>query len=121
MVAVELANDVTALALDIQQLGAVIETAVSEIDADVRQYYSLVMQFGSPEMRETMGKDIAELGAQFSELNETAVVIAEFLEQMKPVEILNAPLRRSLRPLRTGVVSMQMAIATTQSWGRIGT
>ena len=46
--------------------------------------------------------------------------MSDFIAQIQPVEVLSAPLRRSLRPLRTGVNSIQVALSTMESWTRLG-
>lgn len=118
--AAALARDIEQAALDIHRLGGEIETTVSVLDADLRRYYSLVMQFGTVEMRERARDDVAGFGKEFSEIRVVMDAISEFIEQTRPFEVLSAPLRKSIRPLRAGVGSVHVAMATMESWTRLG-
>ena len=119
-VAADFARDIEETALNIQRAGADMETVISAVDADIRRYYALVMEFGSDTMKASMRAEIASLADQFAEFRGVQEVMSDFIAQIQPVEVLSAPLRRSLRPLRTGVNSMQVAMATMESWAHLG-
>jgi hypothetical protein len=119
-VAADVATDIEETALDIQREGANMETVISAVDADLRRYYALVMEFGTDEMKTAIQKEISALGAQFSEFRQIQEVMSDFIVQLQPVEVLSAPLRRSLRPLRTGVNSIQVTLSTMESWTQLG-
>ena len=119
-VAADFAKDIEETALDIQRVGADMETVISAVDADIRRYFALVMEFGTDEMKDSTRRDIASLADQFTQFRDVQAVMAEFIAQIQPVEVLSAPLRRSLRPLRIGVTSIQVAMATMESWTRLG-
>lgn len=120
-VAADFARDIEETALNIQRAGADLETVISAVDADIRRYYALVMEFGSDEMKASMRRDIGSLSDQFAEFRDVQAIMSDFIAQIQPVEVLSAPLRRSLRPLRIGVNSLQVAMATMESWTRLGT
>lgn len=119
-VAADFARDIEETALTIQRAGADMETLISTVDADIRRYYALVMQFGSDQMKTSMRAEIASLADQFVEFRGVQEIMSGFIAQIQPVEVLSAPLRRSLRPLRIGVNSLQVAMATMESWTRLG-
>lgn len=119
-VAADLARDIEETALNIQREGADMETVISAVDADLRQYYALVMDFGSDAMKDSIRGEIASLADQFSEFRDIQDVMSDFIAQLQPVEVLSVPLRRSLRPLRTGVNSIQVALSTMESWTQLG-
>ncbi len=116
----DVARDVEDLGLDMQRLGGEMETTMSKVDAGLRQYYSLVMRYGTPEMKDSVRQEVAELASQFAEITETMTVMADFIAQIQPLELLSVPLRNSVRPLRTGVNSIHVALATMESWTRLG-
>jgi TIR domain-containing protein len=119
-VAADLARDIADVALDMQRAGGSMETAISELDADLRRYYSLVMQFGSQSMKDAVQHEVDGFEDQFSEIKEVMDVLTDFIRQIQPVELLSAPLRKSIRPLRTGISSMHAAMATMGSWTQLG-
>lgn len=109
-VAAELARDIEGIVVNIHRTGGRMETTISEVDAALRRYYSLTPKTQRPPQR---------LDEQFSELREVMDIMSEFFGQIQPVEVLSAPLRKSLRPLRLGVNSIQVAMATMESWSEI--
>jgi hypothetical protein len=119
-VAADLATDIEETALNIQRAGADMETVISAVDADIRRYFALVMDFGSDEMKASMRGEVASLADQFAQFRGVQTVMSDFIAQIQPVEVLSAPLRRSLRPLRTGVNSIQVALSTMESWTQLG-
>jgi hypothetical protein len=46
--------------------------------------------------------------------------MSDFIAQIQPLEVLSVPLRNSIRPLRTGVNSIHVALSTMESWTRLG-
>lgn len=119
-VAADVARDIEETALNIQRAGADLETVISSVDADIRRYFALVMDFGSDEMKASMRGEVASLADQFAQFRGVQAVMSDFIAQIQPVEVLSAPLRRSLRPLRTGVNSVQVALSTMESWTQLG-
>jgi hypothetical protein len=116
----EVASDIADLGVDMQRLGGEMETTMSRVDADLRQYYSLVMRFGAPEMKASVQREVGELAGQFTEIAQSMTVMSEFIGQIQPLEVLSVPLRSSVRPLRTGVNSIYVAMSTMESWARLG-
>ncbi|TDV52470.1 toll/interleukin-1 receptor domain-containing protein [Actinophytocola oryzae] len=119
-VAAEVARDIEEVTINIQRAGGQMETTISAVDADLRQYHALIMEFGSDDMKQTMKRDLDGLEKQFSEIQNVMDVMADFVKQIQPVEVLSAPLRKALRPLRLGVNSIQVAVATMESWTKLG-
>jgi hypothetical protein len=119
-VAADVARDIEETALDIQRAGVGLETVISAVDADIRRYHALVMEYGSDEMKASMRRELASLSDQFAEFRGVQGIMSDFIAQIQPVEVLSVPLRRSLRPLRIGVTSMQVALSIMESWTRLG-
>lgn len=118
--AADVAQDIAEFTLGIQRAGGSMETATSALDADLRQYYALVMEFGTDTMKEGIRQDVGGFADQFAEVREVMDLMSMFIEQIQPVEVFSAPLRRSLRPLRTGLNSIQVALSTMESWTGLG-
>lgn len=116
----DVARDIEDLSLGMQRLGGEVETTMSKVDADLRQYYSLVMRFGTPEMQESVRQEVAGLESQFAEITQIMALMSDFIAQIQPLEVLSVPLRSSIRPLRTGVNSIHVALSTMESWTRLG-
>jgi hypothetical protein len=116
----DLARDLEGITMSIQRAGGQMETIISAVDADLRQYYALIMEFGSEDMKQSTQRDVDSLEENFAEIRKVMDILSEFITQIQPVEVLSAPLRKSLRPLRLGVNSIQVAIGTMESWTKLG-
>ncbi|MET9000890.1 toll/interleukin-1 receptor domain-containing protein [Amycolatopsis sp. NPDC004169] len=106
------AETVKPLSVNIQQVGTAFEATIAETDSIMRSYMQLMTSHGSPEMVAQAGKEYAEFVEMLGELEEVETAITTFLDQIRPVEVINAPLRAAIRPLRVGAQSIQLGIRT---------
>ena len=63
----------------------------------------------------------ALVGAEqvMAELIESESVVVEFLDQIRPLEVISAPMRNSIRGFREGGKAVRSGIAIMRSWPRI--
>lgn len=115
-VAASLARDVAGPAREVQRLGGEMEAAMSAVDADLRQFHSLVMRFGTAAMKEAARRDVAGFEERFGGLRETMAIMVDFIAKVQPLEMLSAPLRQAIRPLRDGVGAIHVAMSVMESW-----
>lgn len=118
-VLLDVANDVTPLSVEMEEVGSRLEVRTAEIDSLLRNAWRLARDHGGSEIAESLRSSIMSGVAEMSELENTEETISTFLESLKPAEVMSVPLRKAIRPMRKGVTSFQSAISTMQSWRSI--
>ncbi|GLY42214.1 hypothetical protein Amsp01_082370 [Amycolatopsis sp. NBRC 101858] len=106
------ADTIKPLSVNIQQMGTDFENTIAETDNIMRSYMALMKSYGSPEMVAQASKEYEEFVELLGELENVEATITVFLGQIRPLEVINAPLRAAIRPLRVGAQSIQLGIRT---------
>jgi len=113
------ANDIKPLSEQIQTTGSRLEVRTTEIDGLLRNAWTLARDHGGTQTVESFRSSIATGVAALSDLDNAAESISEFLESLKPAEVMSVALRKAIRPMRKGVTSVLSAFLTMQSWRSI--
>jgi hypothetical protein len=111
-----LASDIRPLSEEIEQIGAHLESKTAEVDGLLRTAWSLVRDHGGESMTASFKDSIAQATSKLSDLDDAEESVAEFLESLKPAEVLSVGLRKAIRPMRKGVTAARSALSTMQSW-----
>lgn len=106
------ADTIKPLSVNILQAGTDFEATIAETDSIMRSYMRLINSHGSPEMVTQARKEYEEFIELLGDLENFEETITEFLDQIRPLEVINAPLRAAIRPLRVGAQSIQLGIRT---------
>lgn len=106
------ADTIKPLSVRIQQMGTDFENTIAETDNIMRSSMALMKSYGSPEMVTQARKEYEEFVELLGELENVEATITVFLGQIRPLEVINAPLRAAIRPLRVGAQSIQLGIRT---------
>ncbi len=118
-VLLKIANDVKPISAQIEGVGSRLEVRTAEMDNVLRSSWNLARDHGGPELAESVRNSISSGAAEMVQLEDTEKVISEFLQSLRPAEVMSVPLRKAIRPMRKGVTSFQSAILTMRSWPSI--
>jgi hypothetical protein len=97
--------------------GVKLAGTVEKTDAVMNSIKEQISRMPSQEERDSLKALV--LGAQTpTDLHDTVRSMGELLESMASVEVMSAPLRKSLRPARIGITKVQDAVRIVDRWGR---
>ena len=100
----------------VEDLGARLESATLDADSGVREAWFYLSRANRGELTKNNVKTaMSEVLRRVSELQMTENSVSGVLEDLRPIESGNVPLRTALRPLRNGVRGPGAA-AVVQSW-----
>lgn len=112
LAAINLARSFDKPAREIEEAGARIFQRTSSIDEIVRKLRA-IEESAPPEMGLP---DMASLFEGISDLEESREQLQSMLNSMKSAEVMSAAVRRSLRPVRSGVTKMTDSIELMMDW-----
>ncbi|MDQ2882688.1 MAG: toll/interleukin-1 receptor domain-containing protein [Actinomycetota bacterium] len=118
-VVLKVANDVKPISTQIEGVGSRLEVRTAEMDSVLRSAWILARDHGGPELAESVRNSIMSGAAGLLQLEDTEKSISEFLQSLRPTEVMSVPLRKAIRPMRMGVTSFQSSISTMRSWPSI--
>ncbi|MFD0007577.1 toll/interleukin-1 receptor domain-containing protein [Streptomyces sp. NPDC127178] len=97
--------------------GVKLAETVAKADAVMNSVRDQISQVPSQEEKDNLKRMV--WGAQQPEdLNEGVSNMAGILNSMASVEVMSAPMRKSLKPARIGITKIQDAIRTVDLWGK---
>ncbi len=112
---IRLARDAKPLAERFEAIGSRMEHAATEADAAFRQAWELTGGPGTEELRENLRAAVTQV-ENMADVEETA---SQFLVQLRPMEVMSAGLRRSVKPLRRGTKLVRTTALIVRSWASI--
>jgi len=118
-VLLKVANDVKPISIRIEEVGSRLEVRTAEMDSILRSAWRLARDHGGPELAGSVRDSIMSGAAEMSQLEDAEKLLSEFLQSLRPTEVMSVPMRKAIRPMRKGVTSFQSAIATMQAWPTI--
>jgi hypothetical protein len=95
------------------------ETMVLHTDQVMRSYVAYLKENDLKERLEEERKAIGPVDETLAPLTSAEEAMNGFLLQMKPLEAMSAPLRKSLREFREGAKAINSAITIMKGWGTI--
>jgi hypothetical protein len=111
-----LAPEMKDVSARIGNIGREWENSAVEADSAIRALYSLVREFGTPEMKDEFAGQLKVMAGSMNELDAVEHSISELLTRMMPVEVLNSAMRNSIRPARIGITSIRTALEIVRGW-----
>lgn len=95
------------------------ESSTVQVDMIMRRYVRFLRDHRLTEQlaREREALDVAD--ADVTPIEGMAEAVTDFLDRIRPLETVNAPLRGSVRPFRQGAVSTRNALGIVRTWPHI--
>jgi hypothetical protein len=115
----EVATALLPLGTDFQSQARGFETVVVRTDQIMRSYIAFLKENDLKERLEEERKSIGPINELLNPFVEAEEIINGFLIQMKPLEAMSAPLRKSIRGFREGAKAINSALRIMQSWGTL--
>jgi hypothetical protein len=97
--------------------GVQLAETVAKADAVMNSVKEQISQVPSEEEKETLKRMVWGV-QQPTNLNEAVSNMADLLNSMASVEVMSAPMRKSLKPARIGITKIQDAIRVVDRWGK---
>lgn len=118
---IRLASQISEPSIKIQDSGTRLSETISLVDANLRGMLEDLRSLNVPELQSSVSALVGQLETTFGDnsLSQTADQMTTFLEQMKVMEVFSSPLRRALRPARTGIERFRDAVRVMDGWSNL--
>lgn len=117
VVSITIADRFKAPAEKLHDSGVKLANTVEKADAVMNSIKDQISRVPSQEEKDSLKKMV--MGVQDpTDLREVVSDMAGLLDSMVSVEVMSAPLRKSLRPARIGITKIQDAIRVVDRWGK---
>lgn len=115
----EVAARLRPLGVKFQEQGREFETVAMKTDEVMRGYVRYLREHQMDDVLETERAAMVGTEEAMAPVMEAEGFVADFLDQIRPMEILSAPMRNSLRGFREGGKAIRGAITIMRGWPRI--
>lgn len=117
IVSISIAEQFRAPSERLHDSGVSLAGTVEKADAVMSSIMEQISRLPNEEEKESLKRLVMSAEGP-SDLREAATSMGELLESMVSVEVMSAPLRKSLKPARIGISKIQDAIRVVDRWGR---
>ncbi|MGA4841342.1 TIR domain-containing protein [Streptomyces sp. G45] len=116
-ISMSIADKLKAPSEDLHDSGVRLAESVENADALVNSIKDQIAQLPDQRQREALARLVTP-PRDNGDLGEVVRHMADLLENMASVEVMSAPLRRSLKPARIGITKIQDAVRAVDRWGQ---
>lgn len=107
------------IGVEFQDKGREFESVAMKTDEIMRGYVRYLRENQLDEILERERASLDGADEALAPIAETEVILTEFLEQIRPLEVSSAPMRNALRGFRDGGRAVNSGIAIMRTWPRI--
>jgi len=118
-VLLEMASQLQPLGAGFQETGRELESVTTKTDEIMRGYIRYLRENQMYDILESERASLAGVEEAFEPIAQIEGFVAEFLDQIRPLEISSAPMRNSLRGFREGGTAVRSAIAIMGTWSKV--
>jgi hypothetical protein len=115
----DVASQLQPLGAEFQDRGREFESVAVRTDEIMRAYVRYLRESGNDEFLERERASLDGTEEALEPVADAERYLAEFIEQLRPLEVTSAPMRNSLRGFREGGKAIRGGIAIMRSWPRI--
>jgi len=102
---------------EIGETGQALREKANTMDVSVRRIVTVATSSGSPELIEPARAFLKTAQTSLSGAQQVENQMSGLLVSMAPAEAVSSVLRKTLKPMRTGIVAFNDAVRTFQKWG----
>jgi hypothetical protein len=112
----EVAARMRPLGIQFQERGREFETVAMRTDEIMRAYVRYLREHRMDDVLERERESLVGAEEAMAPVVEAEGFLADFLDQLRPMEVISAPMRNSLRGFREGGKAIRSAIAIMRGW-----
>ena len=115
----ELASDLQPVGVEFQDKGRQFESLTMKTDGIMRAYVRYLRENQMYDILESERASLNGAEEALEPIVEAEGFIAEFLDQIRTLEVISAPMRNALRGFREGSNALRSGIAIMSSWPKL--
>jgi TIR domain-containing protein len=115
----ELASQLQPIGVDFQEAGRELESVTMKTDEVMRGYIRYLRENQMYDILESERASLEGAEEAFQPIAQIEGFVADFLDQIRPLEVSSAPMRHSMRGFREGGSAVRGAIAIMGTWPKV--